>query len=127
MVDAEVHGQELLAVGPQQGHQVDALHHLVVLARPVPAHQLDLRPVGLVQRGVVQDEVATLKVHQVLHLLPQRLAVRGLAQQKATPAVVSTLRRRAPRRLRHRRPLRLRNQPLHVVFGREFRASHAAL
>ena len=127
VVDAVVHRDEPLAIGPEQGDEVDALHDLLVLARPVPAHQLDLGAIGLVQGRVIQDEAAGRAVHQGLNILPESAAVGGLAQQQASPAVMSCLGGRAARRLRHRRPLGLRNQPLHVVFSSESGVRHAAL
>src|SRR5205085_5286180 len=56
--DAVVNGDMPVAVRPQQRNPVDAADHLVVFARPIARHQLDLLRVGLVQSRVVYDQDA---------------------------------------------------------------------
>ena len=79
VIHAEIAGDPGLALGPEQRYQVDALHHAVMLATPVPRHQLDLPRIGLVQGGVVHHQDPALARDQLLGFLPQVSGVGGLA------------------------------------------------
>ncbi len=71
VIHAEVAGDPGCTLGPEQRNQVDALHHAVMLATPMPRHQLDLPRLGLVQGGVVHHQHPPLVRDQLLGLLPQ--------------------------------------------------------
>ena len=88
VIHAEVAGGPGLAVGPEQRNQVDALHHTVMLATPVPRHPLDLTRIGLVQSGVVHHQNPPLAQDQLLGLLPQVGGVAGLALPQAGEGIV---------------------------------------
>ena len=88
VVDPVVAGDVAVAVGPQQGQQVDALDDAVVLARPVPADQVDLAGVGLVQGGVVEDQDAVVEADLGPGLLPEGLGVGLQAGQQAVEGVM---------------------------------------
>src|SRR4030067_3193809 len=64
--------QPTFAICPDQRNQVDALHHGVVLARPMPTNQRHMRCIRFVQRRIVDDQYAFRQINQLLHFLPER-------------------------------------------------------
>src|SRR5262249_26228089 len=76
VVDAVVAGDDAVAVGPDQGDEVDPLDDLLVLARPVAADEVDVSGVGLVQHGVVQHQDPLLEADLGPGLQPEGLGVR---------------------------------------------------
>ena len=75
VVEAKVARQTALPVGPYQRNQVDALHHLLMLPRPVSSDQRHVTGVGLIQGAVIDYQHAFSQVYQWLDFLPQPLAV----------------------------------------------------
>jgi hypothetical protein len=73
IVEAIVAGPMALALSPQERDEVDAMHHLLVLARPVARHHLQLFGIPLVQGSVVYDEHPTPFVNMGFHLGPPTL------------------------------------------------------
>ena len=61
VVEPVVAGYDPIAVGPDDGDQVDAPDDPLVLARPVAADQVDLLGVVLIERRVVEDQQAALR------------------------------------------------------------------
>src|SRR5262245_36096767 len=86
--DAVVTGDVPVAVGPQQGDQVDALDDPVVLARPVAADQLDELSVGLVQHAIIDDQDASGQIDLSPGLLPEGFRVGLEAVQQPGEGVV---------------------------------------
>jgi hypothetical protein len=66
----------------------NALHHCVVLARPVPTDQRHLRSIRFVQCRIVDDQYAFSWIYQLLHFFPQRLAVRRQSLQQSRVGVM---------------------------------------
>src|SRR6202451_4776698 len=60
VIDAVVAGDVAIPIGPDQGQEVDALDHGVVLARPVPADQVNLAGIGFVKGGVIHQQDAVV-------------------------------------------------------------------
>ncbi len=88
VIDPKVTGNAGRPVAPDQRDQVDAPHHAVMFATPVPRHQFDLPRIGLVQGGVVHHQHPALRRHQLLGLLPQLGGVAGLALQQARKGIM---------------------------------------
>jgi hypothetical protein len=53
LVEAIVQGNVTVALRPQQGKEVDALHHPSMLTRPMPSDQFHLLGIPLVERRVI--------------------------------------------------------------------------
>jgi len=87
-IDPVVAGDLAVAVGPQQGDQVDAADDLLVLARPVVGDQVDLAGVQLVVGAVVDDEHALVLLDQRLGLVPEGPGVGFLPVQQPRERVV---------------------------------------
>ena len=88
VVHAVVARHVAVAVGPEQGHQVDPLDHGVVLAGPVAGDELDGLGVRLVEGRVVDDEDAVVEADVVPGLAPERLGVGLEAVQQSGEGVV---------------------------------------
>ncbi len=88
VIHAKVAGDPGCTLGPEQRYQVDARHHAVMLATPMPRHPLDLPRIGLVQGGVVHHQDPPLARDQLLGLLPQVGGVGGLALSQAGASIV---------------------------------------
>ena len=56
LIHAEIGGDPGPALGPEQRNPLDALHHAVMLATPVPRHPLDLQRIVLFQSGVFHHQ-----------------------------------------------------------------------
>lgn len=83
VIKPKVAGEGGSAGAPDQTDQVNSLYPLVRFARPVAGHQRPGAGLGLVQRGIVDDQPAAGAVNTGLHFRPQRLAVRRQALQPA--------------------------------------------
>lgn len=88
VIHAKVAGQMRFAVRLQQADQVDALHHPVMLARPMPCHQLDHPRIELVQRAVIDNQQAADPRYAGLNLLPQSFRIRLTPMQQARVGVM---------------------------------------
>src|SRR5206468_5218001 len=73
VVEPVIAGDVAIAVGPQQGDQVDTTDDGVVLAGPVAGDQVDRLGVGLVQGRIIEDQQSAGAVEQGFGLLPQGL------------------------------------------------------
>jgi hypothetical protein len=103
VVEPVVAGDDPVAIGPDQGDQVDAPDDPLVLTRPVAADQVDLLGVVLVQSRVVEDEQAPLAVDHRAGLVPERGGVGLQPMQEPGEGVVG---RRVGRFRLHRGGLR---------------------
>jgi len=106
-------------IRPHHRHQVDAIHHGVMLARPVPVYQLHLARVRLIERGIVENEHAACALNLSLHLLPERGGVGFQAVQQPREGVVgerTPVMRLYPHCLSRAHDTRRRDQELDVVF-----------
>ena len=126
---AKKRGEADAAVRDSGGHvaEVDAADGAAVLARPVPADQVHLPGVGLVQGGVVQDQDAVAGPDVGAGLLPEGLGVGLQAGQQAGEGVVGG-RGGAVRldagRLGAGELAGRGQQELDVVLGLHFRSAH---
>ena len=77
-----------VAVGPEQGRQVDAPDDCVVLAGPVPGDQVDRLGIRFVERRIVDDQHAAGAVDQGPGFLPEGLRVGLQAEQEPGEGVV---------------------------------------
>jgi hypothetical protein len=88
VVEPVVAGDVAVAVGPQQGDQVDAADDGVVLAGPVAGDQVDRLGVGLVQGRIIEDQQPARAVDQGAGLLSEALAVGHQAEQEPGEGVM---------------------------------------
>jgi hypothetical protein len=93
VVDPIVAGGLAVAVGPEQGDEVDAPDDPLMLARPVAGDEGDLVGVGLVQGRVIDDQDAARLPHGGLDLGPEGRGVGLEPVQQPGEGVV----RRRPR------------------------------
>ena len=89
VVEAVVDRHQRPPVAPKQGQQVDALHHGLVLARPVARDQAHVPGVGLVPRRVVEHQHPAAERNQAPRFLPARGRVRLQPVQQARVGIVS--------------------------------------
>src|SRR5271166_1699193 len=74
-VEPVVAGDLAVAVGPQQGDQVDPADGLAMLARPVAGHQADVLGVRLVECRVVEDQGPAGPINGGLGLGPESIGI----------------------------------------------------
>lgn len=89
VVDPVVTGDASIAVGPEQGDEVDAPDDGVMFAGPVAIDQFDLFGVGLIERGIVEDQDAFVALGDRLGLAPKGLGVGLKPIEQAGKGIVS--------------------------------------
>src|SRR4051812_7533441 len=90
--DSVVHNPETLRfrVHVDAGDHPHATDHALLVATPLLAHHLDLRPEALLEHGVVEDQVRLrIDLQQRLSLLPQQTRRKLLAFEVTVYGVVS--------------------------------------
>jgi len=85
---AIVAGDGVCTITPQERHQIDALDHAMMLARPVPMHQFAALRVRFVEGGVVGDQQAPPTVDQRCSFAPEWQGIRFQALQQAGEGVM---------------------------------------
>ncbi len=88
IIDPVVNWDQPIPVGPQQRNQIDAIHHCVMFARPVPMDEGNLLGTRLVERAVVHDQHAARTIHERGDLLPESGGIGFEAVQKPGEGIV---------------------------------------
>ena len=90
VIEPIVAGDGVCAVTPQQGDQIDARDHAMVLARPMAMDERDVLGIGLVQRRVVNDQEPVVQDDMLLGLHPERRWIRLQALKEAGQRIMGS-------------------------------------
>jgi hypothetical protein len=90
VVEAIVAWDGVCAMTPQQRDQVDARDNTMVFARPVPMDQFNVLSIGFVERGVIDNQEASVQRDMPLSLVPERCGVRVKAMEQAGQDVMGS-------------------------------------
>src|SRR3954451_9942557 len=115
------------AITPEQGDQIDATHHTMVLARPVAMDEGNLLGIRLVERSIVDDQETIMQDDMLLGFVPERRRIGVEAMEQAGQGIMSSASRRVglnPGGFRAREDERGGNQKVDVIEVSDFGLVH---
>ncbi len=118
-----------ITIRPQRGDKVDTRNDGMVLARPVPSHQVNLVGKGFIQRRIVNDKDACGEFDLGAGFFPERRGIGFEPMKQARKGIVGGRRlsvRRNPCRFDTGACARRRNQKVDVFFVSDFWWIHSA-
>jgi hypothetical protein len=79
IVDSEINGNYGVSICPQQRTNIDSIHDPMMFSTPLMIDQAHIFGIWFVQRRIVDNQDAFLRLNNILYLVPQRIRIGRLS------------------------------------------------